>query len=87
MPVAEYTPVIAIDMYDGHYNILPIEIKIAQAIGSPKGFTAIFEVAYEVPVPYNAKGICFAKLYFYLCRMYEGALQLLSGSAAAIRIF
>jgi hypothetical protein len=87
MTVAEYTPVIAIDMYDGYYNILSVEIEIAQTIGSPEGFAAIFEVAYEVPVPYNAKGICFAELYFYLCRMYEGALQLLSGSAAAIRIF
>ena len=87
MTIAQDAPVVAIDMNDRHYYILSKEIKVTQTIGCAEGLTTVFEVADEMPVPYNAEGICFAELYFYLCRMYKGALQVLSGSAAAIRIF
>lgn len=75
VPVAEDALVFAVDMYDRYHDILAVKIKVTETIGFAEGFTAIFEIADEMAMPYDPQRICFRETYFYFGGMCECLLQ------------
>ena len=54
MPVTEYPLVFTIYFYNRNYNVITVKIEIFQIILFPEGFSPVFKITDEMPVPYDA---------------------------------